>query len=174
MGGVVFLEAFVQALVAPSCRSASPEVAEVSLTGVDNWGHGILYCVYAVRGRAPGATHLDFEFSDGVAHCSVIVESCDHFPKVAPQTIVFARAGETVQFPVDVITGGLRADYAWYPEPLSYSLNTTFFDDIYATFTPVEAKQYVFSLTVIGPCGEAKGEVVIDASVAPRRHAARH
>jgi hypothetical protein len=155
---------------APAVVSFFP-IERRSVAGVTVWGD--------VYGLSPGVATIAFDvrFADNtstVLKYNFVVEGCDAFPKIPPLRVVPAQAGAPVRVDSQAVLAVAQSHFDWYEgvtgdtsRPLSSS------NAYYVFFTPAEAKQYHLWYRVFDECATKNGEVIVDATVKPRRHATR-
>jgi len=153
---------------APAVVSFVP-IERRSVAGVTVWGD--------VYGLSPGAATIAFDvrFSDNsstVLRYNFVVEGCDAFPKIPPLRVVPAQAGTSVRVDSRAVLAVVQSHFDWYEGAIGdMSRPLPSSNAYYMFFTPAEAKQYHLWYRVFDECATKDGEVIVDATVKPRRHA---
>jgi|GEM_PF-3102639 len=154
---------------APTVVSFSP-IYQRSIAGVQVWGY--------VQALSPGVATITFYRISGnqttIVPYKFVVEGCDAFPKIPPLRVVPGQARTSERVDSRAILAVEQAHFDWYEGSIGdFRRPLTSSNTYYVLFTPAEAKQYHLWYRVFDECATKEGELIVDATVSPRRHATR-
>jgi len=157
----------------------SPSIASVSRLTVETDNSSYPFRVAVIRfsltGISVGYVVIDVTYDTLLtSRYFVVVEPCDHFPKIPPLTWVRGQIDEPVYIFSHVITANDAPLFEWYAGFTGDTGGGIVSTGNALSFTPREPRQYRFWYRVIDKCATGTGEAVIDASeVPPRRHSVK-